>query len=344
MRRFIVAVFVMLAAGVAPARDVVILTNGGSRAGDIAGFDGNTLRLRVPLPNAGTGAIPAGAAATVSIPRADIEAIEFRDDPERGKLLRDGGVGRLLDVELEWMRLRQWLAVPRSAAGAVGCKFGELLLVKGSPESVAKALEVFCEIEGGAWSEADRMRAKQGRLRAMVASGNAAEAVGEARRIAEEFDDPVILIEANHIMAQATAGELEAFLKENPRWSEDTREIDDAGTRVIDQRHKLHKRALELFLYPALFYGSDNAKAARGLWGVVGIHRLGGDDVKAMEVARDIVALYPATPEAKQAGAYLETLPPELLARDAAREAVEEMANATGAASPDSQSNQPENP
>ncbi len=113
---------------------------------------------------------------------------------------------------------------------------------------------------------------------------------------------------------------------------------------MIDQRHKLHKRALELFLYPALFYGSDNAKAARGLWGAVGIHRLGGDDAEAMEVARDIVALYPATPEAKLAGAYLETLPPELLARDAAREAAEEMANEVGAASQSSKSNQPENP
>jgi len=343
MKRLVIVASLMLAAA-ASARDVVILANGESRAGEIAGFDGTTLRLRVPLPNSGVGAIPAGATATVSIPRADIEAIEFRDDPARNKLLREAGVEQMLEVELEWMRQRQWVAMPRSPAGAAGCKFGELLLVKGAPENVAKALEVFREVEGGAWSGADRMRAKQGRLRAMVASGNAAEAVGEARKIAEEFDDPVILIEANHIMAQATAGELEVFLKENPRWSEDTREIDDAGTRVIDQRHKLHKRALELFLYPALFYGSDNAKAARGLWGAVGIHRLGGDDAKAMEVARDIVALYPAAPEAKLAGAYLETLPPELLARDAAREAVEEMANAAGGSSPASKSNQPENP
>lgn len=339
MRYLIIAAFMILTAS-AFSRDVVILKNGSSRAGDITGFDGSTLRLRIPLPSAASMGIPVAASAAVSIPRGDIEAIEFRDDPGRGRLLREGGVERLLDVELEWMRSRQWLAVPRSRTGAFGCRFGELLLVKGSEEDIAKALKVFREIEGGAWSDADRMRAKQGRLRAMVASGNAAEAVGEAARIAQEFDDPVILIEANHIMAQATAGELKEFLKENPRWSEDTREIDDAGTRVIDQRHKLHKRALELFLYPALFYGSDNAKAARGLWGAIGIHRLGGDDAAAMEVARDIVALYPATPEANMAVDYLASLPPALLERDAAREVLEGMANVAGAAAPPSESNQ----
>ena len=142
MRILPVVAFMMLAAA-ASARDVVILTSGESRAGDIAGLDETTLRLRVPLPNSGVGAIPAGATATVSIPRADIEAIEFREDPARNRLLRDAGVEQMLEVELEWMRQRQWLAMPRSPAGVAGCKFGELLLLKGGPEHISKALEVF---------------------------------------------------------------------------------------------------------------------------------------------------------------------------------------------------------
>lgn len=326
MRCFLVAMVVFFAgATISFSRDVLILKDGNRRSGEIAGFDGNTVRLRVLMPGAGSGSIPVGATATVAVPRADIEAIEFSENPVRNSLLRDAGVQQILDVELEWMRMRQWLAVPRSLAGAMGCRFGELLLAKGSPEDVAKALEVFQEIETGAWHAPDRMRAKQGRLRTMVAKGNAAEAVVEAEKIAAEFDDPLILIEAYHIMAQAKSDELAAFLKENPRWSEDTRVIDESGTRVIDQRHKLHKRALELLLYPALFYGSDNSKAARGLWGVVGIHRNGSDDAKAMEVARDIVTFYPGTPEARQASEFLSSLPPELLERDAAKEAAEEM-------------------
>jgi hypothetical protein len=315
--------FLLVGRGFVSARDVLILLDGTRRAGDIAEFDGNFIRLRVALPDAA-----GGANALVSIPRSDVEAIEFRENPIRSGLLKDSGVERLLDVELEWMRLRQWLAVPRSPAASVGCKFGELLLRNGSRDDMTKALGLFSEIESTAWSEADRMRAKQWRLRTMVASGNALEAVGEAKKIAEEFDDPLILIEANHIMAQATAQEMGDFLKENPRWSEDTREIDEVGTRVVDQFHILRRRALGLFLYPALFYGSDNEKAARGLWGAVGIHRLGGDDAKALEVARDIVAFYPATTEAHKAVDYLTSLTPEMLNRDAAKEAREEMLDA----------------
>ncbi len=327
MSRLFALVFLLFCLAVAMAKDVVILSDGTHRVGEISGFDGTTIRLRVPLPGAAASTAGGTATATVSIPLRDIEAIEFMGSAERNALLRGAGVGQLLDVELEWMRMRPWLRVPRSSAGAMGCTFGELLLSRGAADDVEKALEIFREIEGGAWSDAERLRAKQGRLRAMVASGNAFEAVTEAKKIAEEFDDPLILIEANHIMATATADELEAFLKENPRWNEDTREIDAAGTRVIDLRHKLHRRALELFLYPALFYGADGAKAARGLWGAVGILRLGGDDAKAMEVARDIEQLYPTTPEAKHAAEFLASLPPELLERDAAKEAIEEMAN-----------------
>lgn len=337
-------VFLLFAVEASMARDVVMLADGTRRAGGIAGFDGNIVRLRVALPGALVASAGGSATATVSIPLGDIESIEFWESPERSALLREAGVSQLLDVELEWIRMRPWLGVPRSAAAAIGCTFGELLLARGSAEDVATAFELFRGIEGGAWKEADRMRAKQGRLRAMVASGSASEAVAEAEKIAEEFEDPVILIEAHHIMARAMADELEAFLKENPRWNEDTRVIDDGGTRVIDQRHKLHRRALELFLYPALFYGADSAKAARGLWGAVGIHRLGGDEVKAMETARDIVQLYPATPEAKHAAEFLSSLPPELCERDAAKEALEEMASAASAAVSQPKATQPDKP
>ena len=344
MSRLFAMLFLLFCLAVAMAKDVVILSDGTRRVGEIAGFDGTIVRLRVPLPGAAAATAGGTATATVSIPLGDIDVIEFWASPERSALLRGAEVGQVLDVEIEWMRMRPWLGVPNSDAGAMGCTFGELLLTRGAAEDVAKAREVFQQIEHGAWSDTDRLRAKQGRLRAMVASGNASEAVAEAKKIAEEFDDPVILIEANHIMATATADELEAFLKENPRWNEDTREIDGTGTRVIDQRHKLHRRALELFLYPALFYGADNAKAARGLWGAVGIHRLGGEDAKAMEVARDIEELYPSTPEAKHAAEFLASLPSELLERDAAKEAVEEMANPASADAPQAKSTQSDKP
>jgi hypothetical protein len=142
----------------------------------------------------------------------------------------------------------------------------------------------------------------------MTATGQASKAIDEAKALAAETEDPDILIEANYLMAQAANKDLREFLKENPRW-----EIDP---NVIDGRHRLHNKVLELYLYPSLFFGSNSVKAARGLWGAFGVYQLCGEHQLAIETARDIVAFYPVTPEAALAKAHLDSLTPEQLAID----------------------------
>lgn len=165
----------------------------------------------------------------------------------------------------------------------------------------------------------------------MTATGKAAKAIEEAKALAAETEDPEILIEANHLMAQAAEKSLRVFLKENPRW-----EIDPT---VIEERHQLHRRALELYLYPSLFFGTNNEKAARGLWGAVGIYRASDEEQLAIETSRDILAFYPATPEAEQARTYLASLKPEQLALDWETEAKKELqaGTAPSQAPPDSE-------
>ncbi|MFM8982070.1 MAG: hypothetical protein ACKOLA_04030 [Spartobacteria bacterium] len=308
--------FLLATALAATAQDVLLLKNGDRRSGEIVTADATTIRLRVPL---GGPALPGAAAAmaTVGIPRADIDAIEFKADPAREERLRSATPDRIPEVEADWKRLEPWIDFPRSQAGAIGCKLGELLLLTKDRAKADRALELFTLIEQKSWSDDDKARAKQGRLRAMVATDRATEAIEQAKQLAAETEDPEILIEANFIMAQSADKDLKAFLEENPRWEQDS--------TVIDRRHELYNRVLELYLYPALFYGSDNERAARGLWGAVGVYRASDQLPLAIETSRDITVLYPATTEAKLAQDFLATLKTEQLATDFEAEARKEL-------------------
>jgi hypothetical protein len=298
------------------AEDVLLLKNGTRRAGEIVFADAATIRLRVPLSRPAA-SIPGAASATVGIPRADVESIEFNPDPAREERLRTVDPARALEVELDWKRQEAWLSFPRSPAGAIGCVLGNMWVKSKDPTKATQALELFNRIEAKSWRDEDKARAKQGRLRAMLALGRAEEAVEQAQKLAEQSEDHEILIEAKNIMAQAAEKDLRNFLEENPRWEMDS--------NVIEERHRLYNRVLELYLYPALFFGSDAERSACGLWGAAGIYRLSNQTNLAIETARDIVTLYPDSPEATPAKQYLASLKPEELASDFEAEARKEL-------------------
>ncbi|MEN9470208.1 MAG: hypothetical protein RL630_1941, partial [Verrucomicrobiota bacterium] len=135
--------FLFATALLASAQDVLLLKNGSRRAGEIVSADDSTIRFRVSLaspsattPGAGT------AAATIGIPRADVEAIEFQADPERDDRLRLATPDRLYEVEREWKRTQPWISFPRSPAGSIGCKLGELMLLTKDPAKATASLEL----------------------------------------------------------------------------------------------------------------------------------------------------------------------------------------------------------
>ena len=306
----------------ATAQDVLFLKNGDRRSGEIVSADVTTVRLRIPL---GDPTVPGAAAATatIGIPRADIDKIEFQADSAIDARLSSATPNQIPQVKADWKRTEPWLDFPRSQAGAIGCKLGELMLLTNDPAKAAASIQIFSLIERNSWSDQDKARAKQGRLRAMVATGRVAEAIEQAKQLAAETENPEILIEANYIMAQAAELEFKAFLEENPRWEQDP--------YVIDTRHQLFDRVLELYFYPSLFHGSDDVRSARGLWGAVGVYQISKQLPLAIETARDIWVLHPATTEAKLAKNFLDSLKPEELAIDfeakARKELEEGMAN-----------------
>jgi hypothetical protein len=270
---------------------------GTRRVGHVLGVDAQSLKVQMTLPN--------GAIATVGVPRMQVSRVEFAPNPARERLLAAPTAANAGALGAEWQKWKAFLAIPKSPAGAIGNAYASALLAAGDAKLAAQALEIFKTVEQGAWSEADEAAARQGRLRALVATGHAADAVTEAEALARESEDPAVLIEAKFILAEAAQQKLRKLVEDNPRWDEDP--------AVRPEHDALVNDALDLYLHPYLFLGSETEAAARGLWGAVQVYRFVGDGANAVESARDLVALYAGTRYATMATDYLAALAPETL-------------------------------
>lgn len=284
---------------------------GTRRSGHVVGIDAATFKLEVPLSVG-----PAGATARVAVPRAQVSRIEFAPNEARERLIASPTAASVIALNIEWLRWQAFLAVPKSPAGAIANAYATALLATNDPKNAATALGVFSRVERDGWGDADRQTAKQGRLRAMIATGHAADAVNEARELAKESDDPTVLIEAKFILAEAAFSSLKKLVEDNPRWTEDA--------LVRPEHDRLYNESLDLYLHPYLFLGSETEAAARGLWGAVQVYRFGGDDADAVESARDLERLYAGTRYAKLAGDYLAKLPDDLKKQDSEKDAQED--------------------
>lgn len=293
-RRFL---FLLLVGGSALGQnadvsDTIFMSDaaGTRRIGRVVGADENSLKVQMPLPN--------GAVATVGVPRSQVSRVEFAPNAMLQRLIASPVESNAAALGAEWSKWKSFLNIPKSPAGAVGNAYASALLAKGDAK---QALEIFKVVEQNAWGEAEEAAARQGRLRALVATGNAAEAVTEAEALAKESDDPAVLIEAKFILAEVAQQKLRRLVEDNPRWDEDP--------AVRPEHDRLTNEALDLYLHPYLFLGSETDAASRGLWGAVQIYQFVGDKPNAIESARDLVALYAGTRYAALAREYLDKLP-----------------------------------
>ena len=298
-----------LATASAADQATLVLKNGTNRTGEIVFADDHQIRLKIALGDQGD------ATATVSIPRSALESIDFESDPAMEELLASPSPSRTGELDALWTKFSPWLATPHSPTALIGCALGESLLASSNSKNAKRALGIFKEVESQAWSQTDQERGKVGRLQAVLASGNAGEAMREAKDLALNKENFTLLIQAKFIMAQARHKDLLRFLKENPRWKEDP--------IATPERHQIYNEVLELYLFPALFMGSESESAARGLWGAVEIYRESGEVPLAIETCRDITALYPDTAYASKAKEFLAQRTPEQIAVDKEKEARE---------------------
>lgn len=282
--------------------DIIFMANGEKVAGKVIGLDAQSYKVQKALA-ASTGA-PAGAApmmATVMLPRKDVVRIEFAADDAREKKLAAAEVAQLAEVEAMWRAAEPWLTIPKNPAGRVGLVYGDLLLKTKDAANARKALDIFKKVEAESWNDEDLVGAKRGRLRGMIATGQASAAIEEAKALAKDAEDPLVLIEANYIMAEASNEAFRKLIADNPRWQQDL--------LITPERNRLYAETLNLYLYPYLFFGSEVEPAARGLAGAIAIYQFTGEEKLAESTAQDLVTIYPGTTYAAEAQKYLDSLP-----------------------------------
>ena len=236
------------------------------------------------------------------IPLADVEFITFAPLPgEEAALTKAVTEGNSLPLMEFWIRKIPRLPVPRSNAGDIGLTYAELLSRQPTPDRLSRALTVYQQIESTDWSTERKGRARAGRLRLMLRQGRVEEVKPEAEKLLRESQDPRVLIELQHVLAETAAAKLRALIKEHPRWEQED--------EIRPQRDRLYHEALDSWLYPHVFYGAQEDLAARGLWAAAQFYREHGDSTQARSAAKDLVQLYPDAAEAKAAQTFLNTMP-----------------------------------
>ena len=272
----LMALLLSLPAGA--GEDVVHLLQGASLKGEIVEIDDEKLRLRVSLAG--------GAGSSVrTLQMARVKAIDFAALPGEAELLEAGDSASKEALTDLWASKRKHLGRPNSNAGEVGMLLGEVLMDSAETADHANARNLYSIIESGDWDEARRTAAKRGRLNALVRLGAAVDVLAEAQVIADEGDDPELLLDAKHELAMAEFRKLDRLVADNPKWAEDDR----VGPKVEALYHDL----LDRFLYPFLFYGTESEAAARGLWNAGETYRMIGQPARAKECYSDLMKLYP---------------------------------------------------
>jgi hypothetical protein len=292
-----ITAFAIAAFGSAVAQDTVEYLDGNVRTGRIVGANERVFQLRVPPP------MPGQQPAVISINRADVDKITFGPDADLDTVTKDPVLGRLAFARVLWQRQEPFLAVPESHAAKAGMVYGDILLISSDPARHNEALALFQRIEQEAWDETDRDAATRGRLKALLRLGRVDEASAEAQVLAEQAEDPGLLLETKLLLAQTRLAALRELLDDNPRWSQDP--------PVRTERNQLLNEALDLSLYPFLFHGTAHDQAAQGLWLAHEAYLLAGDTAAAREVASDIVSIYPETRYAGPAREALQEKEPE---------------------------------
>ena len=273
----------------AAAQDVVHMTDGTRRNLRILGAEGDSFSVSLPSP------VPGQPPARTTIKRSAVSRIIFGPDALLDSVAANIVPGSLATARARWQFLQPFLGIPESRAGEAGCLYGEILLGMNGTANQDEALSVFKAVETGTWNPADRQRATRGRLAVMMKQGNLEGAVQEAEQIERTAEEPDLVIETKLLLAAARKEALKSLLNENPRWDQDP--------PVRAERLRLIHGGVDLALFPFLFHGTKRTQAARGLWLAHEIYELAGQKDDAREVATDLTAIYPETPEAGKAAA-----------------------------------------
>jgi len=278
------------------AGDVLHLKDGTVVRCEIVAITDNVLTYKTTVDLGGG---RSGSAQPTISPKA-VDYIEFGPVPGEREILAKPKSASLDALKSLWDEKSRHLHRPRSNAGEIGRLYGNRLLDEPEEFHWNAALAVFDRILERDWNRADRAETVKGRLRGMIRLGRLDQAEAEARDLAGETGDPEMLIEARYALAQGDFSKLRQLQEEHPKWQEDD--------SVRPERERLYHAAIDRFLRPYLFHGTEESLAARGLLAAAETHRFAGREDEARACLGDVLALYADTAHAPQARAALAAM------------------------------------
>jgi len=276
----------------AQSQDVIHLKTGESSACEIEAVTDNIVVFLMRGPGGGT--------AKRTLPMERVDFIEFGFETGEEAVFNDLENISAEILESWWEFHFSNLHRPRSRAGVYGIAFGNALLRENPEVGAARALSVFDRIIERAWADHDKSLARQGRLRALIASGELETAVGEAQVLQSETEDPDLLIEVKFLLAEADFAQLKALVEEHPKWVEDD--------EVRPVRNELYHRIVDQYLWPHLFHATREEAAARGLMSAASVYESAAETELARAAYEDLGKLYPETPFSGPARERLDSL------------------------------------
>jgi hypothetical protein len=292
--------FCLLLSGVAMAQapkpavtDVLYLATGAAVPCRVVTTTDASVKIEYRAPNGVT-------TLTREVPWADVGRIDFAMDEEFRTLLKatsaekDGA-----KLSTRWTALMPMLGRPNHPAGDLGLVLATVSLTSPNPGVREQALTVCRNIESTDWSIPRRQQARMLRMRLLASLQRTEEAVAEARLIlADPAQEASITVPTTLFLAHREFDALKKLQEENPVWEEDD--------IVRPDRERLFHAALDGFLKPSLFHGTQEDNAAAGLWAAVELLQFDRNLSAAADNARDLIKLYPAAPQAAKAQALLK--------------------------------------
>lgn len=277
----------------AKAQDFVHLKTGESTACEIEAVTDNVIILILP------GAGGAGSAKR-TLPMDRVAFIEFEFESGEEAVFKQLDQISAEILETWWKFHLAHLHRPRSRAAAYGIALGNALLRETPDSGGTKALSLFDRIIEKAWSEEDQSAARQGRLRALIATGDLEAAIGEAELLASRTEDPDLLLEVKYLLADADFQQLKDLEEEHPKWYEDD--------EVRPERNEIFHRIIDQYLWPHLFHATRTDAAARGLLGAGKVYSFAGEFDLARAAYVDLGKLYPESSSYDEAAERLSKL------------------------------------
>ena len=293
MKAVFSVIFLLIAMRLA-AQDLVVMKSGETISCRIDDLTDAIVNVTLP------GAAGAVGSAKRTLAATQVERVEFGFRPGEKALFEKRDTATAAELKPWWDLSFPHLHRPSSRSGAWGVAYASAMMREGGVIGAEKALSLFDYLIGKAWSTDDKAAAKQGRLRSLIAMGDLETATAGARLLARETEDPALLIEVEHLLAQSDFRGLRELEEEHPRWVEDD--------EVRPRRQELYHRALDQFLKPHLFHATREEAAARGLFSAAELLLFGGEAGEAKARWEDLLKLYPETSFAAQAKERLTAL------------------------------------